>query len=1544
MLSCFRGCVAAGPKATGKHILRETAACPPVAGEDATTKARHSTAAAGSTGSDTGATTGALLRLLPVLASINAGGGGGWCSGLQASCEAVVQGGGLEAAHASVYLVPGGLHGDGGGSSWAFGRRNSSTALQPRLACQVAFAGPSTTPAASSSHAVEMSVTDILFTATAMAPQHPAAPCATPCRLPVLALPLVAFRQAPASAAGGLHARSAAPAAGSAAPQQEWAEAAPASSGVLAPGAAAADRGCSTPVLPLPGDWAHLAEAHGCRQFAVAGIWAGEELVGALAMATTAARRPASWTPEALHAVAAQLTANVTQAVAVLGEALPALLSAGTISQVVAALGGAAAAEAERIAHTSGAVRVAFLHKHPNQQQQQARALSATNALASGATAATAAVFTLDPSAATAVGAGAEGATPVSSSGLQQPPASSAPASLRRRQRPSCEVVMDRDRALLQMLMASRGSEGMQQQRQQHGHNKAPLSEEAGGVGGSSVGGRFSRLSGTQGATDPAAAGGSRRRSPLLLESLPPKALSSVGPRTGEALGGGPGAGPTAGERADSSGGSGLRRMLSFVSAASREAGGGSASGFALQPAAPPCRGHTLPLPGTLLAEALSKGAAGLCVDDCAAHVQDTKAFPRDLVLTRDAPMPLSLALATSAAASDKSSGSFAAGGGGASGGPRFSSDSRRNILVGGSPPATTAGGGGAGGGSHCGCVSGFNASRVSGSDGGYGREYEGGEGGGARGRGAGPVLALYVAFGQPLPMPLLQAVVRSLRELLTAVEPLVATRLMARCGGGLLAEEWRHLQAELQQKTPRAKGGGAASVVDTPIAAAAAAYYCEKEEEAAAAAEAEEAEEAEEESEEESEEEEEDSSGEGAGGLLDTLLCNGELKRALLDTNNNRAADAAATTPHELMARAGGAPPARAAALATSPSGVATGSSEGGASSPRARALVQQLMDAQHQPPSAKPPAAAPAAGGGPPRKSLLRRLLLGGPAAATAAAAAAVPRHAARAQSLPPSPPPLPSALRRQATDLGPCGECGRSQQSQQHDGRDSGSRTLMRTWTTAEEDRGGGGRMSTSADPAWAPTRGGMPVVRSRSSVSFQLEAAESPRGASKLAPVIAVMHERLKSAQAAKMLARAANQCRVQQASRQTDLEALALLQEVGRGGYGVVYRGKYYGSEVAVKVIQEAKCNISAAAAAAAAKGGTLGTRASSSDAAADGAGWGAVADAGGCTADGSGTLHKHNIHDAIELVASVSMAHPNIVQVLTFFTDCRLASGGAAVPARIVSTPSPAADAATAAGPPAAGAAGVEALARKAQGDAPCLVLVMEFCDCGSLSDAIDNGLFLRHLPPAPAAAHTDAASAKKPPLLGISFRAVMLTLLEVALALRHMHSLHLVHCDLKPQNVLLKSNPRDPRGFTAKLSDFGLSKTMAHDDEGQLVIDEALASGTMTHVAPEVFMGERPLGAAVDVYAFGILMVQIVAGVGLYPGLTPQQIAFGVSHEGLRPAFPRWVPRPYRELACKCWHPTAAARPSAEQLVAALQQLGASGSQWAAATPAAQR
>lgn len=42
-----------------------------------------------------------------------------------------------------------------------------------------------------------------------------------------------------------------------------------------------------------------------------------------------------------------------------------------------------------------------------------------------------------------------------------------------------------------------------------------------------------------------------------------------------------------------------------------------------------------------------------------------------------------------------------------------------------------------------------------------------------------------------------------------------------------------------------------------------------------------------------------------------------------------------------------------------------------------------------------------------------------------------------------------------------------------------------------------------------------------------------------------------------------------------------------------------------------------------------------------------------------------------------------------------------------------------------------------------------------------------------------------------------------------------HLHKHNIVHSDLKARNVLLRSDAHDPRGFTAKVADFGLSLTI---------------------------------------------------------------------------------------------------------------------------------
>ncbi|GIL67254.1 hypothetical protein Vafri_20688 [Volvox africanus] len=217
--------------------------------------------------------------------------------------------------------------------------------------------------------------------------------------------------------------------------------------------------------------------------------------------------------------------------------------------------------------------------------------------------------------------------------------------------------------------------------------------------------------------------------------------------------------------------------------------------------------------------------------------------------------------------------------------------------------------------------------------------------------------------------------------------------------------------------------------------------------------------------------------------------------------------------------------------------------------------------------------------------------------------------------------------------------------------------------------------------------------------------------------------------------------------------------------------------------------------------------------------------------------------------------------------------------------------------------------------------------ILMEYCNLGGLHKYIDNRMFFKdRIMPEKG---SDAARGLAPlPPESVHMDYILATLSEVASALQYLHTQGFVHCDLKPENVLLKE-ANNRRGFTAKLADFGLSELRSPD--GQVVGD---LGGTVTHVAPESVL-HRQVSSASDMYAFGILMWELYTGQQPYRELLShiskredrhRALLVRVVHEGLRPSFPSGVPQDYFSLAAQCWSPEPSARPTTGDVLQVLE------------------
>jgi serine/threonine protein kinase len=159
-----------------------------------------------------------------------------------------------------------------------------------------------------------------------------------------------------------------------------------------------------------------------------------------------------------------------------------------------------------------------------------------------------------------------------------------------------------------------------------------------------------------------------------------------------------------------------------------------------------------------------------------------------------------------------------------------------------------------------------------------------------------------------------------------------------------------------------------------------------------------------------------------------------------------------------------------------------------------------------------------------------------------------------------------------------------------------------------------------------------------------------------------------------------------------------------------------------------------------------------------------------------------------------------------------------------------------------------------------------------------------------------------------------------------IAVGMRCLHSVGILHRDLKSDNIMLNED------LHPQIGDFSLAKMMNNGAERDINrIEMTMNIGTPLYMAPERYSDEErhvvgAYGFAVDVYAYGMILYELVTGIPIWETLagefpSPFQLRKFVN-EGQRPQIPSWVSDNYRELITSCWAQDPSQRPTFDQIV----------------------
>eukprot|EP01112_Ceratiomyxa_fruticulosa_P021921 TRINITY_DN7880_c0_g1_i1.p1 TRINITY_DN7880_c0_g1~~TRINITY_DN7880_c0_g1_i1.p1 ORF type:complete len:841 (+),score=148.47 TRINITY_DN7880_c0_g1_i1:819-3341(+) len=190
----------------------------------------------------------------------------------------------------------------------------------------------------------------------------------------------------------------------------------------------------------------------------------------------------------------------------------------------------------------------------------------------------------------------------------------------------------------------------------------------------------------------------------------------------------------------------------------------------------------------------------------------------------------------------------------------------------------------------------------------------------------------------------------------------------------------------------------------------------------------------------------------------------------------------------------------------------------------------------------------------------------------------------------------------------------------------------------------------------------------------------------------------------------------------------------------------------------------------------------------------------------------------------------------------------------------------------------------------------PLMAIVTQFMERGSLADLIEN---------------------KQKQL---DMELILLMAKDICKGMIHIHSMNLIHRDLKSSNLLVASDSRVESEARIKITDFGISKEQS--------LNMTKFVGTPLYMAPEMYEDPSRYTTAVDIYAFGLILWELLTRKKPFHEVKSSFELERVVREGGRPTIPPEVPPILSQLIRSCWDADPRVRPTFKSALETLDMI----------------